>query len=538
MGEVGLCQERVHRSEGMAATLRRLTGGATLRSQRRRNFLLSRTMASISASFSNPKLSPEALAEFYHDQFDEGEGVKTFTVLDPARGTELASLKCFGERETQVAVERAHAAFKTEWNQSRITGQGRYDALVKWEKLIRNNAKDLSTLVTLENGKPLSEATMEVTGGADSVAWFAEEARRIEGDVLQGGRSRQRVLVLKQGVGVVGAITPWNFPFSMITRKISPALAAGCTVVVKPSEETPLSALALTYLAHEAGFPKGSVQVVCGDAKAIGKELTGSKKVRKIGFTGSTAVGRLLMAQSASSVKRISLELGGNAPFIVFDDADLRKAAGALVGSGLRNAGQTCICADKVLVHDAVYDEFASILAEKMERASLGHGLDPKTSHGPLINERAIEKVESHVREAVGKGAKLVTGGERVTPGDMNGYFYAPTLLTDVTLDMACFTEENFGPVISLYRFHTDEEAVEVANDSEYGLAAYFYTSSMRRSWTVSEALEYGMVGCNDVAVVSVTTPFGGWKQSGIGVEHSKYGIDEFLQKKAVFITI
>ena len=488
-------------------------------------------------SFANSRLTPQALSEYYEAQFDS-KGIEKFSVKDPASGAEIAALDLHGAAEAKIAVDRAHDAFRNEWNPNRVTAQARYDALVRWERLIRENARDLATLLTLENGKPISEATIEVAGGADSVAWFAEEARRIDGDVMQGAKRRQRVMVLKQPVGVVGAITPWNFPFSMITRKIGPALAAGCTVVVKPSEETPLSAIALTYLAHEAGFPKGGVQIVCGDAKAIGAELTGSSKVRKIGFTGSTAVGKLLMAQSASSIKRISLELGGNAPFIVFEDADLDRAALALLGSGLRNAGQTCICADKVLVHDDVHDAFAEKLAEKMARLRLGHGLDKSTTHGPLINAAALDKVEAHVTEAVEAGATLVVGGSRAHPGEgLEGHFFQPTLLTDVKVDMSCFREENFGPVLSLHRFKTDEEALEIANDTEYGLAAYFYTSSMRRSWTISEGLEYGMVGCNDVAVTGVTTPFGGWKQSGLGCEHSKYGIEEFLQKKAVFLT-
>jgi len=537
----------VARAAAASITSTRYQAAARLATARARPLVLasrgfsssSNSMTMMMESFENAKLEPGALAEYYRSQFSGLEGVtETFAVMDPAKGNELVRLERLGAEETRVAVSRASQAFKHEWNMSKVTAQARYDALLRWEKLIRDNAKDLSKLVTLENGKPIGEAAVEVAGGADSVAWFAEEARRIDGDVLQGAKRRQRVMVLKQPVGVVGAITPWNFPFSMITRKIGPALAAGCTVVVKPSEETPLSAIALTYLAHEAGFPKGSVQTVCGDAKAIGEELTSSRDVRKIGFTGSTAVGKLLMAQAANSVKRISLELGGNAPFIVFEDADLDRAAQALLGSGLRNAGQTCICADKVLVHDSVHDAFAAKLSEKMAKMRLGHGLDRETTHGPLINQRALAKVESHVKDAVEGGANLVLGGERVKPDDMDGFFYAPTLITDVKLDMSCFREENFGPVLSLYRFHTDEEALEVANDSEYGLAAYFYTSSMRRSWTVSEGLEYGMVGCNDVAVTGVTTPFGGWKQSGLGCEHSKYGIDEFLEKKAVFMTI
>jgi len=318
-------------------------------------------------TFANPKLAPGALAEFYNS---DAAAAEQFAVLDPASRAELARLNRHGEEATKAAVEVAHKAFETQWNQSHVTAQRRYDTLVRWEKLIRSNVSDLAALVTLENGKPTSEASVEVTGGADSVAWFAEEARRIHGDVLPGSKKRQRVMVLKQPVGVVAAITPWNFPFSMITRKIGPALAAGCTVVLKPSEDTPLSAIALAYLAQEAGFPKGCIQLVCGDAPAIGTALMGSKEVRKIGFTGSTGVGKLLMAQAADSVKRVSLELGGNAPFIVFEDADLEKAASALLGSGLRNAGQTCICADKVLVHDKVYDRFADLLQPRMEVSS------------------------------------------------------------------------------------------------------------------------------------------------------------------------
>ena len=549
-----------------------------------------------SYEWSNPSLSPASLAQFYNEQLwpasgggdrknDEGDFF-FFDVLDPATRQSLCSLRRLGGKETREAVAKAHAAFTTGgWSQQQSTAQKRYDALVKWEKLVRANAKDLATLVrflgglgwkifeaqvilpvltslslslslsllsffpvflssstkvTLENGKPLSEATTEVTGGADSLAWFAEEARRVDGDLIPGAKRGQKILVMKQPVGVVGAITPWNFPFSMITRKIGPALAAGCTVVLKPSEDTPLSALALVHLAQQCGFPSGCIQVVCGDAPEIGKQMMESKQVRKIGFTGSTQVGKLLMAQSAQGVKRISLELGGNAPFIVFDDADLDKAASALLGSGLRNAGQTCICADKVLVHDKVYEAFAQKMEEKMGKVRVGHGMSKSVTQGPLINERAMEKVEAHVADAKAKGAQVITGGKRsdFDPAlSLNGYFYEPTLLTDVKLDMDCFREENFGPLLSLYRFHDDEEAIQVANDSEYGLAAYFYTTDAARQWKVSERLEYGMVGCNDVLVTSVVAPFGGWKQSGIGLEHSKYGIDEFLQKKAVFMS-
>eukprot|EP00878_Enallax_costatus_P010162 GHUV01010608.1.p1 GENE.GHUV01010608.1~~GHUV01010608.1.p1 ORF type:complete len:425 (+),score=122.60 GHUV01010608.1:632-1906(+) len=407
---------------------------------------------------------------------------------------------------------------------------------VRWYEEIIAATDDIAAIMTAECGKPLAEAKSEIVAGAAGVEWFAEECRRVTGDVLETVDRSKRMITIKQPIGVVAAITPWNFPMSMITRKVAPALAAGCTVVLKPAELTPLTALALVELADRAGVPDGVFNIVLGDAPAIGHAMLSSETVRKIGFTGSTAVGKTLAEQAAKTVKRVSLELGGNAPFIVFDDADLELAATGVVLSALRNSGQTCICANRVFVQAEVYDKFAELVAAKVSALKVGDGSDPNTTHGPLITPAGVEKVTSHVTDAVGKGAKVLVGGNRPDlPEPLSGgNFYSPTVLADATIDMRCFREETFGPLIPLFKFSNDDEAVLMANDTEYGLAAYFYTKDLKRAWTIAEDLEYGMIGVNEVSIGSEVAPFGGVKQSGLGREQSKYGLDEFMEIKYI----
>jgi succinate-semialdehyde dehydrogenase/glutarate-semialdehyde dehydrogenase len=383
--------------------------------------------------------------------------------------------------------------------------------------------------MTAEQGKPLAEARGEVLYAASFIEWFAEEAKRVYGDVIPPPQTDKRILVLKQPVGVCAAITPWNFPAAMITRKAGPALAAGCTLIVKPADQTPLTALALGDLAIQAGVPAGVLQVVTGPAKVIGAVLTASDRVRKLSFTGSTNVGRLLMAQCAPTIKRVSLELGGNAPFIVFDDADLDAALDGAMASKFRNAGQTCVCANRIYVQAGIYEAFARRLADRVAALKVGAGTDEGVQIGPLINRAAIEKVESHVFDALNNGARVLAGGQRHTRGEL---FYTPTVLADVTQSMRIAREETFGPVAPLFRFDSEKEVVQWANDTEFGLAAYFYTESSRRSWRVAEALEYGIIGHNTGAISNEVAPFGGMKQSGLGREGSKYGIEEYIETK------
>eukprot|EP00877_Chromochloris_zofingiensis_P000592 jgi/Chrzof1/10533/Cz05g02090.t1_SSADH[v5.2] len=457
----------------------------------------------------------------------------TYQVLNPATGKPLATMPKMKADETLTAIAAAHAIWPT-WAQ--MTAKERGAILRRWYEEIVKASDDIATIMTMESGKPLAEAKSEIASGAASVEWFAEECRRVTGDVLETVNRNKRMLVLKQPVGVVAAITPWNFPMSMITRKVAPALAAGCTVVLKPAELTPLTALALAELADRAGVPDGAFNVVLGDAPAIGHAMLKSETVRKIGFTGSTAVGKSLMAQAAQTVKRVSLELGGNAPFLVFDDADLELAAKGVVTSALRNAGQTCICANRVFVHEQVYDRFAELVTEHVNALKVGDGLEADTTHGPLITPAGVEKVTAHVTDAVSKGARVLVGGSKpeLPEALVGGNFYAPTVLADATIDMRCFREETFGPLIPLFKFSDDDEAVMLANDTEYGLAAYFYTTDLQRAWRIAEQLEYGMVGLNDVAITSEVAPFGGVKQSGLGREQGKYGLDEFLELKYV----
>jgi len=433
-----------------------------------------------------------------------------------------------GAAETRQAIDAAAAAWPA-WRAR--TAKDRSGVLRRWFELMLANADDLALILTSEQGKPLGEAKGEVAIGAAYVEWFAEEAKRVYGDVIPTIGNDRRLVVVKEPVGVCAAITPWNFPSSMITRKVAPALAAGCTVVIKPAEATPFSALALAELAHRAGFPPGVLNVITGDAPAIGGEMCANATVRKLSFTGSTEVGRLLMKQVAPTIKKISLELGGNAPFIVFDDADLDAAADGAIISKYRNTGQTCVCANRFFVHDRVYDAFAARLAAKVDALKVGPGTEAGVTQGPLIDAAALAKVEEHVADAVAQGAKVVTGGKRHALG---GTFFEPTVLTGATAAMKIFREETFGPVSALIRFRTDAEAIELANRTEYGLASYFYSRDIGRIWRVAEALEYGMVGINTGLITTEVAPFGGVKQSGLGREGSKYGIDEFVEVKYV----
>jgi succinate-semialdehyde dehydrogenase / glutarate-semialdehyde dehydrogenase len=461
-------------------------------------------------------------------QWSDAVSSKTIEVVNPATGRKLGSVPDMGATETGRAIDAANRAWPA-WREK--TASERAAIMRKWSELQLANIDDLALILTSEQGKPLAESKGEIKIGAAYVEWFAEEAKRVYGDVIPTIGNDRRLLVIKQPVGVCAAITPWNFPSSMITRKVSPALAAGCTVVIKPAEATPYSALALAELAVRAGFPPGVLNVITGDAPGIGGEMTSNPLVRKLSFTGSTEVGRLLMKQVAPTVKKISLELGGNAPFIVFDDADLDAAAEGAIVSKYRNTGQTCVCANRLFVHDKVYDAFAAKLAERVRALKVGPGTEAGVAQGPLINRDALDKVEEHVADATSRGAKIAIGGKRHALG---GTFYEPTVLTGVTADMKIFREETFGPVAPLIRFNSDEEVVELANRTEFGLASYFYSSDIGRIWRVDEALEYGMVGVNTGLITTEVAPFGGVKQSGLGREGSKYGIDEYVEIKYV----
>jgi len=459
----------------------------------------------------------------------DADSGKEFAVHNPATGELVASVANLGVVETQRAIDAATAA-QPAW--AAMTAKARAAILRRWSDLMLAHRDELAALMTTEQGKPLAEASGEIAYAASFIEWFAEEGRRLYGDIIPSPMADRRYLVLKQPVGVCAAITPWNFPAAMITRKAGPALAAGCAMVIKPSELTPLSALALAELGARAGIPAGILSVIPGDAAntpAIGKLLCESPAVRKISFTGSTEVGRILLRQSADGVKKCSMELGGNAPFIVFDDADLEAAVKGAIGSKYRNAGQTCVCANRLLVQDGIYESFAKRLAEEAAKLKVGNGADAGVAIGPLIEPAALEKVEGHVADALKRGAQLAGGGKRHALG---GTFYEPTVLTGVTRDMRIFREETFGPVAPLIRFKTEAEAIEMANDTEFGLAAYFYTRDVGRVFRVAEALEYGLVGANEGLIASAEAPFGGMKQSGIGREGSKYGIDEYVEIK------
>ncbi len=447
-----------------------------------------------------------------------------FAVLNPVDGSHLAVVPALDRQDTAAAIEAAAAAFPA-WRDR--TAKERAILLRRWFELILANQEDLARLMTSEQGKPLQESRDEVVYGASFVEWFAEEGKRVYGDVIPSPKSDRRIVVIRQPVGVVAAITPWNFPLAMITRKCAPALAAGCTVVVKPAEDTPLTALALAVLAERAGLPPGVLNIVTGAPEVVGAELTANPIVRKLSFTGSTEVGKLLMRQCADTMKKLSLELGGNAPFIVFDDADLEAAVAGAVASKYRNSGQTCVCANRFLVQAGVYDEFAGRLAQAVSGLKVGSGAIEGVQQGPLINADAVAKVESLVEDAVAGGARVVVGGRR---HELGGTFYEPTVLADVTPAMACAREEIFGPVAPLFRFETEDEAITQANATRYGLAAYVYSRDVGRIWRVAEALEYGIVGINEGIISTEVAPFGGMKESGIGREGSKYGIEEFLE--------
>ncbi len=446
------------------------------------------------------------------------------TVTNPATGATLGTVPSMGAAETRRAIAAADGALAA-WRAK--TGKERGAVLRRWFDLIVAHGDDLALLMTSEQGKPLAEAKGEVAYGASFVEWFAEEAKRVYGDTIPAPTGDKRILVIKQPIGVCAAITPWNFPLAMITRKVAPALAAGCTVVVKPAEQTPLTALALAELAAQAGFPPGVFNVITGDPVAIGGELTASPIVRKLSFTGSTEIGRLLMRQCADTVKKLSLELGGNAPFIVFDDADVDAAVDGALISKYRNSGQTCVCANRFLVQEGVYEAFAEKLAVRVAQMKVGNGLEAGVVQGPLIDQAALAKVQEHIADALDKGARVLTGG-----ASLGGTFFQPTVLADVTPAMKCAREETFGPVAPLFRFKDEAEVIAMANDTEFGLAAYFYAKDLSRVFRVGEALEYGMVGVNTGLISNEVAPFGGIKHSGLGREGSRYGIDEYLEIK------
>ncbi len=456
----------------------------------------------------------------------DADGGRTIQVTNPANGAVLGTIPSMGAAETRRAIAAADAALPA-WRAK--LAKERAAILRRWFELMMANQEDLAKIMTAEQGKPLAEARGEIAYSASFIEWFSEEAKRIYGDTIPTYQADKRVVVIKQPVGVCAAITPWNFPSAMITRKAGPALAAGCTMVLKPATATPYSALALAELAERAGVPKGVFSVVTGSATAIGGELTANPTVRKLTFTGSTEIGKVLMQQCASTVKKVSLELGGNAPFIVFDDADLDAAAEGAIASKYRNAGQTCVCANRLLVQDKVYEAFAEKLAQKVKALKVGNGFEAGVNQGPLIDAAAVAKVEEHISDALAKGAKVITGGKRHSLG---GLFFEPTILTGVTTAMKVTTEETFGPVAPLFRFKDEAEAIRMANDTQYGLASYFYARDMGRVWRVSEALEYGMVGINTGLISTEVAPFGGVKESGLGREGSLYGIDEYVEVK------
>jgi len=455
---------------------------------------------------------------------------RRIAIRNPANGTVVGEVPMMGAVETRTAIEAAAAALS---NWSRKTAKERAVILRRFADLMIANTNDLAIIMTAEQGKPLAESKGEIAYAASFIEWFAEEGKRIYGDVIPTFRADSRVLVLRQPVGVAAAITPWNFPAAMITRKLGPALAAGCTFVCKPAPQTPFSALALAELAQRAGIPDGVFNVVTGDAEQIGGELTRNPLVRKLSFTGSTAVGKKLIAQCADTVKKVSMELGGNAPFIVFDDADLDAAVQGAMASKYRNTGQTCVCANRIYVQSGVYEAFAAKLAQAVSTLRVGDGLQGPTDQGPLIDQRALEKVQAHIADAVQHGARIACGGK---PHALGGTFFEPTILLDVTSQMRVAREETFGPVAPLFKFEAEADAIRMANDTEFGLAAYFYTRDLARSWRVQEALECGLVGVNTGLMSTEVAPFGGMKESGLGREGSRYGIDEYTEMKYVCV--
>ena len=452
-------------------------------------------------------------------------GSSRFDVVDPATGCKLADVANLGPADAEAAIAAANAALPA-WRSK--TGKERHAILMKWYQLLMANVDDLGRIMTAEQGKPFAEAKGEVTYGASFVEWFAEEAKRVNGETLPQFDNSRRLMVLKQPIGVCAAITPWNFPLAMITRKVAPALAAGCTVVIKPAELTPLTALAAAELAVRAGVPAGVINIITTDeSAAVGKVFCASDVVRHISFTGSTEVGRILMAQSAPSVKKLALELGGNAPFIVFDDADIDSAVEGAMASKYRNAGQTCVCANRIYVQDGVYEEFVHKFVAKVKLLKVGNGFEDGVGQGPLIENAAIEKVQRHVQDALAKGGKLLLGGHK-----LDGQFFQPTVVSEATADMLCATEETFGPFAPVFRFKHEHEAIAAANNTEFGLASYFYSRDIGRIYRVAEALEYGMVGINAGVIATEHVPFGGVKQSGLGREGSRHGMEEYLEMK------
>lgn len=457
----------------------------------------------------------------------DAESAKTIEVHNPANAELLGHVPNMGQAETKRAIQAAQAAFKP-WK--KLLAKERAAILKRWHQLILDNVEDLARIMTLEQGKCLSEARGEIAYAASYIEWFAEEAKRVYGDTIPASMPDRRIMVSKEAIGVCAAITPWNFPAAMITRKVAPALAAGCTMIVKPSELTPFSALALAELAQRAGVPAGVLTVITGQSREIGEELCAHPDVRKLSFTGSTQVGRVLMQQCAPTIKKLSLELGGNAPFIVFDDADLDAAVDGVMASKFRNSGQTCVCVNRIYVHDKVYAKFSEKLAQTVQaNLKLGDGLQTGVNQGPLINQAAVIKVEEQIADAVKLGANVIAGGHR---HDLGGQFFEPTVLTEVTQEMLIAREETFGPVAALFRFHSEDEVIAYANDTEFGLASYLFSRDIGTIWRVAEQLEYGMVGINTGVLSSEVAPFGGVKQSGLGREGSKYGMDDYLVMK------
>ena len=463
---------------------------------------------------------------YLNGQWSAADNGTTIDVTNPASGEKLGTIPKMGAEETRRAIEAANAALPA-WRAK--TAKERSNILKKWFELMIANQDDLATIMTAEQGKPLAESKGEIAYAASFIEWFAEEAKRIYGDVIPGHAVDKRIVVIKEPIGVCAAITPWNFPAAMITRKAGPALAAGCTMVVKPATATPYSALALAELGQRAGIPAGVFSVITGASGAIGTEMTTNPIVRKLTFTGSTEIGKQLMSQCAGTVKKVSLELGGNAPFIVFDDADLDAAVEGAIASKYRNTGQTCVCTNRLLVQEGVYDAFVEKLTAAVARLKVGDGLKGEVQQGPLIDLDAVAKVEEHIADAVSKGARIALGGKR---HELGGSFFQPTILTGVTPEMLVAREETFGPLAPIFKFATDKEAVQMANDTEFGLASYFYSRDINRVWKIAEALEYGMVGINTGLVSTEVAPFGGMKESGIGREGSRYGIEEFLEIK------
>jgi succinate-semialdehyde dehydrogenase/glutarate-semialdehyde dehydrogenase len=486
-------------------------------------------MATAKAQIQNELLRDAGLLRnrcFVGGAWVEADDRATIEVRNPADGQLIGTVPKLGAAETRRAIDAANAAYPG-WR-SKLAAE-RATVLRKWSELMLANQQDLAVLMTLEQGKPLAESRGEIAYAASFISWFAEEGRRVYGDTIPAHQGDKRIVVIKEPIGVCAAVTPWNFPAAMITRKAGPALAAGCTMVLKPASATPYSALALAVLAERAGVPAGVFNVVTGSSGAIGGELTSNPVVRKLTFTGSTEIGSRLMAQCAPTVKKVSLELGGNAPFIVFDDADLDAAVAGAIASKYRNTGQTCVCANRLLAQEGVYDDFVARLCRAVEQLKVGNGLEDGVTQGPLIDAAAVNKVEAHIADALAKGARIATGGKRHALG---GTFFEPTVVTGVTPDMRVAREETFGPLAPIFRFRTDEEAIRMANATEFGLAAYFYTRDLARTWRVSEGLEYGIVGINTGIISTEVAPFGGMKASGIGREGSKYGLDEFLEIK------